>query len=89
MLLWLLELIVAALIGVIVFTQVVEPLWRGTKLFPHFRRQGALESQLDMTRQRKTEAELERELIAAQRDLKNTKPKPRAGNPAATNRESE
>lgn len=76
MFLGLLEVIIATVIGVAVFTQVIAPMWRGTKLFPLFRRQGVLESALDQTRQEQTEAELERKLINAQRDLKRRSPKP-------------
>lgn len=87
MLLGLLELIVAVLVGVVVFTQIIAPLWRGTKLFPYFRRQGTLESQLDLTRQHRTEAELERELRTAQRDLSRTPRTPRADTSSAATKE--
>jgi hypothetical protein len=90
MLLALIELIVATIVGVSVFTQIVAPMWRGTKLFPFFRRQGALESALDQTRQERKEADLEEQLREAQQELERRSPKPKPGagtSPDATTKE--
>ncbi|MCC6934772.1 MAG: hypothetical protein IT406_03755 [Candidatus Yanofskybacteria bacterium] len=71
----LIELAIGVTIAVVTVTQIVAPLWRGTKLFPVFRRQGVLESALDQARQAKTESELERELRETQNSIKPETPK--------------
>lgn len=64
-----LEMVAAVILVVGAFSQIIAPLWRGTKLFPAFRRQGTLEAQLDAVRQEQTEAELEAEVREAQEKL--------------------
>ncbi len=69
MLLALIEVIVAIIIGVVVMSQIVIPMWNGAKLFPTLRRQGSLEAALHDVQQECTEAELEERLNEAKQSL--------------------
>lgn len=56
------ELIVSVLLLYLGVTQLVVPLWRGTPLFPVFRKETHLRQQLSQTAEKVVEADLEREI---------------------------
>ena len=58
----LMELVVAAALFYLGVTQVVLPLWRGTPLFPMFRREGHLQHELTEATENVVEAQLERKI---------------------------
>lgn len=62
-----LEYSVIVLLIVLVITQVLVPLFRGTKVFPLFRREGQLVSKLIDTRQQKVEKGLEQKIAREKR----------------------
>ena len=57
-----LELLFATLIVIIFLTQILMPLFRGTPVFPIFRRERKLESELSEARKEVIEASLERRI---------------------------
>jgi len=56
------EIAAGAILVILAFTQIVIPILRGTLLFPLFRREHELESQISRARQEQLEIELQREL---------------------------
>lgn len=67
------EYLLIAIIFVIVITQVLMPLIRGTKLFPSLRRQAMLERELADARQEGEDAKLEKQI--KQQSERNSKTK--------------
>ena len=61
-LLYFAEIVVIALVLLVFGTQVFFPLWRGTPIFPFFRRERKLEAQLAKLRQVTLEADIERDI---------------------------
>ena len=59
----LVELVVMALLLYLGVTQVILPLWRGTPLFPMFRREGRLQHDLTEATEKVVEAELESKIV--------------------------
>ena len=59
----LVELVVAALLLYLGITQVVLPLWRGTPLFPIFRREGRLQHELAEATENVVEADLKKKIV--------------------------
>ena len=62
-LLYFVEIIMIALFLLAFATQVFIPLWRGTPLFPIFRRERKLEAQLTKLRQANLEADIEHKIV--------------------------
>lgn len=58
----LLELVVAVTLFYLGVTQVVLPLWRETPLFPRFRRESGLQTELAEATEKVVEAELEKKI---------------------------
>lgn len=56
------EIAVGAIIVILAITQIVIPIFRGTLLFPLFRKEHELESQLSRARQEELEIGLQHEL---------------------------
>ena len=61
------ELITAVLLLYLGVTQLVVPLWRGTPLFPMFRKEGHLRHQLSRVDEEVVEADLEKEIASRSR----------------------
>lgn len=64
-----LEYAFIALVIVIVLTQVIIPLARGTLLFPFFRRERHLEQELQKLKQEAIEADLERKIAVERKNV--------------------
>ncbi len=58
-----LEIIFWLMIGAFFTTQVFMPMWRRTRLFPLFRRERDLESELEHVKQEVVEAEIEQQIV--------------------------
>ncbi len=72
----LLRILEYAFLGVVVIlvvTQVVLPLWRGSQLFPFFRRERELEHELQKLKQESIETDLEREIAKTRKDIEKTR----------------
>ena len=68
-----LELVGFTLLVLVAVTQLVIPLWRGTPLFPLFRREGKLEGELERARQVRLEAELRERIERERRNIEEEK----------------
>ena len=56
------EILLIVVVIVVFATQVFIPLWRGTPLFPYFRKEGRLNARLKEDRQSAVESDLEAKL---------------------------
>ena len=61
------EFVLLSILVVGTTTQVIVPLWKGTPIFPMFRRQQTLERELSRARGESVEAELERDTAQERR----------------------
>lgn len=67
-LLLIVEALGLGLLGLVLVTQVLLPLWRGGRVFPALRRQGKLESALAGARQAAAEKKLARKVNQVKRE---------------------
>ena len=72
-LLYILEYAVTVLILLIIFTQILIPIYRGTQLFPFFRRERNLENRLQSVKQDVLEAELEVQVLETKKRVSEMK----------------
>lgn len=67
------EWVALILFLVVVVTQLAIPMYRGTPLFPVFRRERELETELERARQTSVESRLEKRIARERRDIRTEK----------------
>lgn len=67
---WLLELLIITIVGCGFLSQVILPIYKGTKMFPLFRREQKLRGELAEAKQEQQEKEIEKKIEQVKKETR-------------------